>query len=74
MHLKNTSATRQSVKKNTHTTKQWDIQHLLCATIPGMDRWEILTPALICNVNQSNEKYITLIQGCISIKSQHPIR
>ena len=26
------------------------------ATIPGMDRWEILIPALICNVNQSNEQ------------------
>ena len=44
------------------------------ATIPGIDRWEILIPALICNVNQSNEQCITLIQGCINIKSQHPIK
>ena len=41
---------------------------------PGMDRWEILIPALTCNDNQSNEQYITLIQGCMTIKSQHPIR
>ena len=54
--------------------KQWHIQHLPWVTIPGMGRWEILIPALICNVNQSNEQYITLIQGCISIKSQHPLR
>ena len=54
--------------------RQWDIQHLPWATIPGMDRWEILILALIDNVNQSNEKYITLIHVCISIKSQHSIR
>ena len=24
--------------------KQWDTQHLPWATIPGMDRWEILIP------------------------------
>ena len=40
---------------------------------PEMDRWEILIPALICNVNQSNEQYITFVQCCIGIKSQHPI-
>ena len=43
-------------------------------TIPGMDRWEILIPNLICNVNQSNKQFITLTQGCISITSQLPIR
>ena len=59
----------KQLKTLTLKTKQWDI-----STIPGMDRWEILIAALICNVNQSNKQYITLIQGCISIKSQHPIR
>ena len=33
----------------------------------------MLIPALICNVNQSNEQYITLIKGCISIRSQRSI-
>ena len=37
--------------------------------MPEMDRWEILIPAVMCNVNQNNEQHITLIQGCISIKS-----
>ena len=55
-------------KNNKKNKKQWDIQHLPWATIPGMDRWEILIPALIFSVNQSNEQYITLIQGCIRIK------
>ena len=31
-------------------------------------------PILICHVKQSNEHYITLIQGCIEIISQHPIK
>ena len=54
--------------------KHYTENSLKWATVPGMDRWEILILALICNVNQSNEQYITLIQGCIRIKSQHPIR
>ena len=33
----------------------------------------ILVSALILNVNLSSEQYITLIQGCISIKLQHHI-
>ena len=71
--LKNTNTTEKYLKqwlgeknvlKNTgiYNTCHW-------ATIPGMDRWEILIPILICNVNQSNEQYITLIKGCIGMKS-----
>ena len=30
--------------------------------------------ALICHANQSNEYYVTLIQGCIKVMSQHPIK
>ena len=32
------------------------------------------SPALRCHVDQSNEYYLTLIQGCIEIMSQHPVR
>ena len=32
------------------------------------------SPALICQANHSNEYNITLIQSCIEIISQHPIR
>ena len=45
------------------------IEHLPWTTIAGMDGWEIVIPSLICLVKQSKEKYITLIQVCISIKS-----
>ena len=53
--------------------EKWDVKHLPWTAIPGMDELEILIPALICHVNQSNGQYVTSIQGCISIKSQHPI-
>ena len=32
------------------------------------------SPALICHANQSSGYYITLIQGCTEIMSQHPIK
>ena len=32
------------------------------------------SPALICQANHSNEYNITLIQSCIEIISQHPVR
>ena len=33
-----------------------------------MDRWNILTPTLICQVNQNNEHYITLNQVATSYR------
>ena len=44
------------------------------STVPGMVRWKILMPGLICSFNQSNEYFITLIRVCISIMSQHPVK
>ena len=38
---------------------------------PRNGRWEILIPALKSHVNQSNEYYITFIEGCLRIKLQH---
>ena len=63
-YLKNISTT-----PNTHTQQNNGIYNtchglLSQAWIDGR-----LIPALICNVNQSNKQYITLIQGGISIKS-----
>ena len=48
-------------------------------TFPGTLSQECIdgrywSPALMCHANQSNEHYITLIQGCIEIMPQHPIK
>ena len=54
--------------------EKWDISHLSWVTIPGINRWRLLIPDLMLNVNRRNEYCVTLIQGCIKIMPQHAAR
>ena len=64
------------LKTNIERTKfktMIDITYFINHAIPGIDG-RYISPALISHANQSNEYYITLIESCIEIMSQHPVR
>ena len=52
--------------------KRWD--NYPRTTIPTMNEWKILIPALIYDANQSKEYYIALISSCNKVMSPYPIK